>query len=737
MSEPVVAPAPLPTPTMRPEYRVVPYLSGAMTTFDGDETPLQAEDWLEEIKGMTALNRRPFEYVLQYIRMHLTGPAKDWFAGRDFSDWRELERKFRLVFVRDACAADRKDEMRAWKQGPNETLISSREMALYAVRRTHVDEEELLGDLLNWERMSSLHALAVTPMYVAPQHAEETPTRQLPKKWIEEKASPNEWENFDKTVMETSGSNSETYSASCWVCKKIGHMSRDCPDKATRKPVCYGCGVERNIRPNCPEKDQMNCAEVRPVASNHPYKKIGLVNDREVEVLLDTGSQHSLVKASVAIRCDLRVKPSVRSLYGIGNTIVPSVCALGEVETHVILDGVNPGKVLLLVVPDDVQAPDMIVGRSWLDHPSVAYHKAHGRLYIYEAETCVDSMAVGVTSHAKEDDYLHVLKVDHEPPARQMLDLNDFQFVSAEATQKERSDLLPLVNEYRSCFAKNLDELGCTRLMRVDIREVPGSLPVVSRPYKTTQAYREEIHRIVTDWKRCGVVIETTSPYASPVLLVKQPGKNRLCVNYRRLNKQTIRQHNHMMEQLESLADSRLFAQLDLASGYLQIPLTKEASEKTAFITANTTGEFNRMPFGLSGAVAEFPRLMQRVMSPLQGLHGRNYLDDMVVDGDVNQFASRIGKKYVLIINYLLITSEIVRIQPCLFKLAIPAKQALSKLTSLDSFLRMAKFGPVRKRCVPLKDILFQRTFTKSVGFLDLLDSSGGLSTSLRLLRNP
>jgi len=103
--------------------------------------------------------------------------------------------------------------------------------------------------------------------------------------------------------------------------------------------------------------------------------------------------------------------------------------------------------------------------------------------------------------------------------------------------------------------------------MTVDIREITGSLPVVCRPYKTTQADREEIYKIVTDWKRCSVVSETTSPYASPVLLVKQAGKNRLCVNYRRLNKQTVRQHyplTDMIEQLESLADSRPFTQLDL-----------------------------------------------------------------------------------------------------------------------------------------------------------------------------
>jgi len=88
-----------------------------------------------------------------------------------------------------------------------------------------------------------------------------------------------------------------------------------------------------------------------------------------------------------------------------------------------------------------------------------------------------------------------------------------------------------------------------------------------------------------------------------------------------------------MLEQLESLAAGRLFVQLDLASGYLQIPLTTEAAEKTAFITADTTGQFTRMPFGLSGAVAEFTRLMQRVLGPLQGKTVVNYLDDMVIDG--------------------------------------------------------------------------------------------------------
>lgn len=96
------------------------------------------------------------------------------------------------------------------------------------------------------------------------------------------------------------------------------------------------------------------------------------------------------------------------------------------------------------------------------------------------------------------------------------------------------------------------------------------------------------------------MVRDKISPYASSVILVKQVGgKNRLCVDFRRLNKQTVRQHyplSDMLEQLESLAEGCMFTQLDLASGFLQIPLSAEASEKTAFITPDTTGEFTRMP---------------------------------------------------------------------------------------------------------------------------------------------
>lgn len=77
----------------------------------------------------------------------------------------------------------------------------------------------------------------------------------------------------------------------------------------------------------------------------------------------------------------------------------------------------------------------------------------------------------------------------------------------------------------------------------MDIVEVFGSKPVSCRSYKTNTKEREVIRYIVQEWKDHGIVAETRSPDASPVLLVQKTGKPKLVVDYRRLNNQTIKDH--------------------------------------------------------------------------------------------------------------------------------------------------------------------------------------------------
>lgn len=168
----------------------------------------------------------------------------------------------------------------------------------------------------------------------------------------------------------------------------------------------------------------------------------------------------------------------------------------------------------------------------------------------------------------------------------------------------------------------------------MEIKEEPGSAPVASRPYRTSLEECNSIKQIVNEWREQGIVTDTRPPYASPVLLVKKKnGEQRLVVDFRRLNAQTVKEHYplpNIDDQLENLAGSKIFAVLDLAHGYLQVPLTEEA-KKTACVTPDETGKFERMIFGLANAPCEFQRLMNRSLGPLLGSITMCYLDDVLV----------------------------------------------------------------------------------------------------------
>ncbi|PIK58589.1 Transposon Ty3-I Gag-Pol polyprotein [Apostichopus japonicus] len=134
------------------------------------------------------------------------------------------------------------------------------------------------------------------------------------------------------------------------------------------------------------------------------------------------------------------------------------------------------------------------------------------------------------------------------------------------------------------------------------------------------------------------IIRESSSPYASPVVLVRKKDNSlRMCVDYRALNAKTHRDAYpipRIEEALDALKGANYFCSLDLAHGYHQVPVSESDIEKTAF-RVGTGGlyEFTRMPFGLTNAPATFMRLMDKVFGDENFQTVLIYLDDILVFG--------------------------------------------------------------------------------------------------------
>lgn len=211
-------------------------------------------------------------------------------------------------------------------------------------------------------------------------------------------------------------------------------------------------------------------------------------------------------------------------------------------------------------------------------------------------------------------------------------DLNIDEHISPE----QREQLLQLINENRSCFAMTLEELGCAKNAKMSIKLL-SEKPIFYRPYRMAHTEREEVKKMIAKLQDAGIIRDSDSPYASPILLVKKPnGEKRLCIDFRKLNAITEKDRHPLPlidDQIDQLRGYKYFTTLDLYSGYYQVEMEENSKEKTAFVTCYGQYEFNRMPFGLTNAPSVFQRLINRVLGTLRGTSAMAYLDDILCPG--------------------------------------------------------------------------------------------------------
>jgi len=206
--------------------------------------------------------------------------------------------------------------------------------------------------------------------------------------------------------------------------------------------------------------------------------------------------------------------------------------------------------------------------------------------------------------------------------------------IDTEVVKPELADI-PVVCEFSDVFPEELPGLPPDREIEFSIDLLPETRPISKAPYRMAPAELKELKLQLQELLDKGFIKPSISPWGAPVLFVKKKdGTMRLCIDYRQLNRVTIR-NQYPLPRIDDLFDqlqgARVFSKIDLKSGYHQLKVKKEDVTKTAFRTRYGHYEFLVMPFGLTNAPAAFMSLMNQVFQPYLDKFVIVFIDDILI----------------------------------------------------------------------------------------------------------
>ncbi|GJX43408.1 putative reverse transcriptase domain-containing protein [Tanacetum coccineum] len=375
----------------------------------------------------------------------------------------------------------------------------------------------------------------------------------------------------------------------CFNCNRPGHLARDCrvvPRNVNpineRNPTpapgaCHECSSADHVRTACP---RLNRAQ-RP-GGNYPNQVFA--NNWGIEPS-ELGFKDEIEIASgQLVEIDKVIKG----------------CTL-EIEGHVFdID----------LIPFWHGSFDVIISMDWLSN-----HKAE--------IICHEKVVKIPLLDGK------VLRVLGEKPKEKMRQLK-----SAKAKEKEQKEI-EVVRDFPEVFPDDLSGLPPVREIEFRIELIPGATPVAKSPYRLAPSELEELSGQLKELQDKGFIRPSSSPWGAPVLFVKKKdGSFRMCIDYRELNKLTVK-NRYPLPRIDDLFDqlqgSQFFSKIDLRSGYHQLRVHEDDIPKTAFRTRYGHFEFTVMPFGLTNAPAVFMDLMNRVCRPYLDKFVIVFIDDILI----------------------------------------------------------------------------------------------------------
>lgn len=199
---------------------------------------------------------------------------------------------------------------------------------------------------------------------------------------------------------------------------------------------------------------------------------------------------------------------------------------------------------------------------------------------------------------------------------------------------EQQQQLLTVLNRNREAFAPNPIETPPPAHGVEHVINLHNPSPVKQHPTRHSEPHNQYISENVERLLKHGLIRHSSSAWASPIVLARKPNNElRMCIDYRKVNAQTIKDAYPMPvieDCLDLCKDAKWYSALDIQEAYYQVPMETKSIPLTAFVTKDGFYEWLVMPFGLTNAPATFQRYIDSVMRPVVGKCCAAYFDDVL-----------------------------------------------------------------------------------------------------------